>query len=173
MGLLWFHFDLIFLVFCACIISQNLYPSAFLLYGLGLNYIENRDTRKRLQHLSSRVQQVNYFKRSIQTYLLAIQFIVPESSLTYNLNIDNFARLAPPAPFAKKTKIQRVFYKLLIDPEVKAYESSLRRKASLVNQLDPTDDALRRRRFVSRQNSYSGAWLSAGLRLPAFQLSNV
>ena len=45
------------------------------------------------------------------------------------------------APTNEK-KTQRVLYKLLIEPEVKTYEDSLRRKAMIVNQFDPNDDVL-------------------------------
>ena len=72
------------------------------------------------------------------------------------------------APTNEK-KTQRVLCKLLIEPEVKTYEDSLRRKAIIVNQFDPNDDVLRYRNFVSRQNKFSGAWLSDGMSL---QLTN-
>ena len=38
---------------------------------------------------------------------------------------------------------------LLIDPEVKAYDNSLLRKALLVSRLDPTDDVLRSTQSLS------------------------
>ena len=49
---------------------------------------------------------------------------------------------------------------------------SLKRKAASSEREDPNGYKLKLRHFLSRQNKYSGAWLSASLTDPAARLSN-
>ena len=72
----------------------------------------------------------------------------------------------------KEKTLQCVLYKKLIEGEIKLFVDSLKRKAASSEREDPNGYKLKLRHFLSRQNKYSGAWLSASLTDPAARLSN-